>query len=376
MKPNIFKAIKRTVITVMTVSMLMTSTSFASEIKMTDIQNHWGKSYIEALVEKGAITGYPDGTFKPDNKISFAEFLKIAVSAVVDKEELKEVKGSELHWVTGIYDLAIKKGIITSEEFVRTEETFNSSITREDMALILIRLNELIKQEEAADTTNTKQLINDINTVAKNREYYVLQAYQKGLITGKGNGFDSKGNTTRAEASTVIIRLTDVSKRAEVIVPVQLPLEDIFIQEGPNKGIVRRSVASQYDLQALKTVKFTKENDKYYFQITFPDLPEGVYWDARIIIKDAKGYDMYNSPWKMFTAKEGEIKIEIDKINNSNISQVDSIGLAVWVFTEKGDMVTHILSNVNPNKVGEQSTQLTSDKKALDFDTTGIFNWK
>jgi hypothetical protein len=376
MKSNIFKAIKRTVITVTTVSILMTSTLFASEINMTDIQNHWGKSYIEVLVRKGAITGYPDGTFKPDNKISFAEFLKIAVSAVVDKEELKEIKGSELHWVTGIYDLAVEKGIITSTEFARTEEMFNSSITREDMALILIRLNEIVQNEEASDTTNTKNLINDINAVAKNREYYVLQAYQKGLITGKGNGFDAQGNTTRAEASTVIVRLTDVSKRAEVVKPVQLPTEDIYIKEGPYAGRVKTPVATEYDLHALKTARFTKEDGKYYFSITLPDLPDGLYWNVRLIIRDSDGNYMYSSSNKVFVGKEGEFQFEVAEINDSNINKVDSATIGVWVFTDKGDMVMHTLTNKAPNKVHQQSTISTSEKEWLDFDTTGIFNWK
>ena len=33
----------------------------------------WAKGAVEYLVEKGAIHGYPDGTFKPSNVITRAE---------------------------------------------------------------------------------------------------------------------------------------------------------------------------------------------------------------------------------------------------------------------------------------------------------------
>ena len=41
--------------------------------KLSDIQSHWAKQSIEGIANSGAIKGYPDGTFKPNNNITRAE---------------------------------------------------------------------------------------------------------------------------------------------------------------------------------------------------------------------------------------------------------------------------------------------------------------
>ncbi|MCG8482099.1 MAG: S-layer homology domain-containing protein, partial [Clostridia bacterium] len=45
--------------------------------KLNDINDHWAKKYINALVEKGYMKGYQDKTFKPNNKITRAEVVTV-----------------------------------------------------------------------------------------------------------------------------------------------------------------------------------------------------------------------------------------------------------------------------------------------------------
>ena len=44
--------------------------------------NHWAAAQIKELSEKGVIVGYPDGTFKPDNNVTRAEFASMAIWAL------------------------------------------------------------------------------------------------------------------------------------------------------------------------------------------------------------------------------------------------------------------------------------------------------
>lgn len=41
----------------------------------TDISGHWAEKVITQWQEKGLISGYEDGTFKPDNSVTRAEFV-------------------------------------------------------------------------------------------------------------------------------------------------------------------------------------------------------------------------------------------------------------------------------------------------------------
>ena len=45
--------------------------------RLSDISNHWAKNFILALVNAGAVSGYPDGTYKPDSPITRAEMIVI-----------------------------------------------------------------------------------------------------------------------------------------------------------------------------------------------------------------------------------------------------------------------------------------------------------
>lgn len=183
------------------------------KVKLSDISNHWGRENIEFLVNRGAISGYSDGTFKPNNTISFAEFLAIAMRSVVPADQMKAPEGS--HWALGFYNKAVELGIFYRSDF-KESALLEKTISREDMALILININEVAQKESKIDTSTTRGKIQDYTTISSNRRYFVEQAYQKGLIAGKGNGFDPQGNLTRAEAATIVARILDSSKRVSV----------------------------------------------------------------------------------------------------------------------------------------------------------------
>ena len=44
--------------------------------------NSWASGYINVAVTMGIINGYPDGTFKPENPVTYAEALKMILAAI------------------------------------------------------------------------------------------------------------------------------------------------------------------------------------------------------------------------------------------------------------------------------------------------------
>lgn len=44
---------------------------------LTDIQGHWAEGFIKGLVDKGYISGFPDGTFKPEDPITRAQYAAV-----------------------------------------------------------------------------------------------------------------------------------------------------------------------------------------------------------------------------------------------------------------------------------------------------------
>ena len=47
----------------------------------SDIQGHWAQQYIQALASQAIITGFPDGTFKPNDPVTRAQFATIVSKA-------------------------------------------------------------------------------------------------------------------------------------------------------------------------------------------------------------------------------------------------------------------------------------------------------
>ena len=52
------------------------------KINLTDIQGHWAQQDIEYLVEIGAIKGYEDNTFRPENNITRAEIASLLARVI------------------------------------------------------------------------------------------------------------------------------------------------------------------------------------------------------------------------------------------------------------------------------------------------------
>lgn len=67
---------KKTELTILVaIIILMAISPTMASAAPSDISDHWAETYIDEWLDKGLITGYPDGTFKPDNKITRAEFM-------------------------------------------------------------------------------------------------------------------------------------------------------------------------------------------------------------------------------------------------------------------------------------------------------------
>lgn len=55
----------------------------AGATKFADVPaDHWATGYINVAVDVGVINGYPDGTFLPENQVTFAEAIKMIVAAL------------------------------------------------------------------------------------------------------------------------------------------------------------------------------------------------------------------------------------------------------------------------------------------------------
>ncbi|WP_167577949.1 S-layer homology domain-containing protein [Ammoniphilus sp. YIM 78166] len=126
----------------------MSLAEVTSSSTFRDIQGHWAKDSIDGWVDKGLVNGYSDGTFKPNNQITRAEFMTLT-----NKSYGFEVKTSYSFsdvptgaWYADEIAKARAAGYMTGYQDGSIKP--NHPISRQEVAAILLKLNQLNHSEE------------------------------------------------------------------------------------------------------------------------------------------------------------------------------------------------------------------------------------
>jgi hypothetical protein len=166
----------------------------------SDIQGHWANQQISNWVDSGYISGYPDGTFKPDNSITRAEFMvlvnksfKFTVEAGINYNDV-----SPSDWFYGDLARARAAGYITG--FPDGTMRPDSPISREQAATIVMYINKLKANAGAANGfTDAAAMIWSKGTIGAVAEADIMNGYPD-------QTFQPFGLLTRAEAVVTLER--------------------------------------------------------------------------------------------------------------------------------------------------------------------------
>jgi S1-C subfamily serine protease len=177
--------------------------------KLSDISTHWGKDYIEDLVEKGIVSGYPDGTFKPNENISRAAFITMLVDCLklykIEDETFTDTKN---HWSNKNIGAAIEAKIILPEEYYDNKFLPNQNITRAEMARMITRA--LNKEQLVKSSGNRVLPFTDKEDILPSFKVYIYVASDIGIITGYSDGsFKPNVSATRAHAAKMITKMLE-----------------------------------------------------------------------------------------------------------------------------------------------------------------------
>ncbi|PYE49761.1 S-layer homology domain-containing protein [Paenibacillus barcinonensis] len=195
--------------TVLTAVLFLTSpqvTLGATTTLKTDIRGTWAESQVSDWLDKGYVTGYEDGTFKPDNTISRAEFITL-VNRSYGFTELAAVPFRDVApatWISTEVAKALKAGYIKGY----SDGTFgaNKLISRQEAAVIVNRLLSL------ENKTQQESSFTDAKSISLWAKEAVDAAAVNGIIQGYSNASDFKPHQplTRAEAVVVLYRSVTV----------------------------------------------------------------------------------------------------------------------------------------------------------------------
>jgi|GEM_PF-6122079 len=172
-----------------------------------DIQGHWAQAALKKWAESGKIGGYEDGTLRPNKLATRAEVMKLvnASFGLTEGGPAAFADVDEKQWFYRDLGIAVRNGYMSGFE----DGTFRPSreITREQLAVILVRLLKLKPSEGAPDYADTRAL----PAWSRGAVGAVVAA---GLMTPDAKGlFYPKRSATRAEIVVVLDRAEALSEK-------------------------------------------------------------------------------------------------------------------------------------------------------------------
>ena len=173
-------------------------------------KDHWAASQIDELSDKGVIVGYPDGTFKPDDNVTRAEFASMAIRALGQEHAsvAQPVNFTDIdseYWAYDSIQKALYFDLISCPDggdIFRPDDT----VTREESMTVAV--NALTTEEISAEKAKSVLLkYADANSIP---ESFVIPAGKAEILdmivtmpvdNGKKASLEPTRPATRAEVS-------------------------------------------------------------------------------------------------------------------------------------------------------------------------------
>lgn len=181
------------------------------ETSFKDIpKGNYFEAYIYKLRELNITNGVGNGAFGFNQNITRAEFLTFLLR--LQKVELNNLNNSNMFhdvqvsdWHYSYINTGLNKGIILGQDYINNKFEPNKPITREEMAVMIVRA--LGYDALAIQVDNQPTQFKDVTK----RIGYIEVAKDMGIINGRSkDSFAPAANALRQEAAAMLVRMYDL----------------------------------------------------------------------------------------------------------------------------------------------------------------------
>lgn len=238
----------------------------------TDLTGHWAASYILELSDLGYLTGYTDGTVRPEGIITANEAL-VLLSRFYDVDDaalelihddygdfVESNVDVTLRWAYDELELCLAAGILSENELRNLRLT--APIEKELLSVLLVRALQKTDEADALVDRGVELDFSDTDEIAPAYRGHIAVLVDAGIVEGNSrNEFLPHAQVTRGVVAAMIVRsldyledegdylalegYTDVTRQSGIL--VDYGSEQLTFR-GPD-GIVRRyPVAADADV--------------------------------------------------------------------------------------------------------------------------------
>ena len=178
----------------------------------TDIAGTWAENYIREAVERNLFQGYPDGTFRPDNRLTRAQFVMVLWNlagrpTVPEASPFADMDGQIENFRNAVA-WAYAKGYVNGT----SPDTFSPGepLTRQAAVKILFAYHGAVRGPEVMVAQAYDDLFSDggkISAWARDAMYWAV--YQKILSGTTSSTLEPGGPVTRAQLAAIMVRYAE-----------------------------------------------------------------------------------------------------------------------------------------------------------------------
>ncbi len=186
-----------------------------------DTRGHWAEQYVALLSKRGTIGGFPDGTFKPDAPITRAQFAAIAVRALNlppagRPANFKDVPAK--YWGNTVISQVSDAGLVTGfpDGTFRPED----KITRAQALVILAKA-----LQSGGGEASSLDPYSDGSTIPTWAKPSVIKAASAGIIVNHPDPSAIRPNDMATRAEIAALTYQTMSKLGESLPQIRVGLE-------------------------------------------------------------------------------------------------------------------------------------------------------
>ncbi len=202
-----------------------------AQVTLSDTSGNWAEPFIQALAQKNIVVGYPDGTYRPDQLVTRAEFAAVLnkafdLPATRAARSFRDVPAN--YWGRDAIEKAYRAGFIAGYP----NNTFapNQNVLRIEALVALVNGSQL--QPDGNIATNIDEIYSDAGQIPSYGRNALIAGTQKcvavSLSYPTGKTFNPSGTATRADIAAFVHQILVAAGRIDRL-PADSPAQQYVV---------------------------------------------------------------------------------------------------------------------------------------------------
>ncbi len=274
-------------VTATTVVPVVVSAPASAQSNLNDVRGHWAGPFIEALAANSVIAGFPDGTFKPDQPVTRAQFAAI-VRQAFNESAVRQARGfgdvPTSYWATPAIQEAYQTGFMAG--YPNNEFLPNQEIPK---VQVLVSLASGLRYTPTRSTSTDLSVYSDAEQIPDYAVNGVAAATEKSIVVNYPNlkFLNPNETATRGDVAAYIYQAL-VSQGEFQPLSTRVEASQYVVRSNQSAGSNQGDTTTQAKLTADKKidVRFPEPIEKLY--VTQADITKPFSNVTLVATKDVK----------------------------------------------------------------------------------------